>query len=70
MAKHAATMSVRMERCVEHENAAMTARVRRAEADFVPPEGVDAAEVARLRTEAGKLALFDALARGDPGPEI
>jgi hypothetical protein len=55
----AATLSVRMERCVTHENAMLTERVRRAEADFVPPEGVDEAQAARLRTEAGKRALFD-----------
>ena len=53
-----ATLSVRMERCVEFENATLTERVRRAEADFVPPEGVDEAEATRLRTEAGTRALF------------
>ena len=56
----AATMSARMERSAEHELATLTVRVRQAEADFVPPEGVDEATVARLRFEAGKLALFDA----------
>ena len=59
----AATLSVRMERCVKHENAALTDRVRRAILEFVPPEGVDPAEAARLRAEAGTLALFD------PSPE-
>jgi hypothetical protein len=55
----AATLSARMERCVEYETAMLTERVRRAEADFVPPAGVDAAEAFRLRQEAGKRALFD-----------
>ena len=55
----AATLSARMERCVEYETAILTERVRRAEADFEAPEGVDEATVAQLRTEAGKRALFD-----------
>jgi hypothetical protein len=59
LVRHAATMSVRMERCVLHETAAMTDRVRRAIVEFVPPEGVDAAEAARLRAEAGTRAVFD-----------
>jgi hypothetical protein len=59
LARLAATMAVRMERNVEFELASLTARVRQAEADFVPPDGVDDATAARLRLEAGKLALFD-----------
>jgi len=55
----AATLSARMERCVEYETAVLTDRVRQAEAAFVPPEGVDDAEAMRLRQEAGKRALFD-----------
>jgi hypothetical protein len=55
----AATMSVRAERCVGHENAVLAERVRLAEADFVPPAGVSEPEAARLRLEAGKRALFD-----------
>jgi hypothetical protein len=54
-----AIMSVRIERCFEHENATLTERVRQAEADFVPPDGVDDETAAKLRTEAGKRALFD-----------
>jgi hypothetical protein len=54
-------MSVRMERCAEHENARVAEGVRRALAEFVPPEGVtDPAEIARLRNEAERLALFEA----------
>jgi hypothetical protein len=59
----AATLSARMQRCVDHETAVLTERVRQAEADFFPPEGVDEATAAKLRTEAGKRALFD------PSPE-
>jgi hypothetical protein len=55
----AATLSTRMERCVEYETAMLTDRVRQAEADFVPPEGVDEATAKKLRSEAGKRALFD-----------
>jgi hypothetical protein len=55
----AATLSCRLERCVEYENVVLTQKVRQAEADFVPPEGLDPAEVAKLRTAAGRLALFD-----------
>ena len=61
LARHAARMSVRMERCATHENAALTEHVRRALDEFVPPEGVtDEAEVARLRKEAERRAQFDA----------
>ncbi len=59
----AATMSVRMEMCLEYEDAVQAERTRRAEADFAPPQGVGPAEAARLRTEAGRRALFD------PSPE-
>ena len=60
LAGHAARMSVRMERCAEHEKAVLTERVRRALDEFVPPEGVtDPAEIARLRDEVERQALFD-----------
>jgi hypothetical protein len=59
LVRRAATMSVRMGRCVDHESAAISGRVRRAIAEFVAPEGVDAAEADGLRAEAGKLAAFD-----------
>jgi hypothetical protein len=59
LAMRAATLSARMERCVVYETAMLTDRVRQAEADFVPPEGVVAAVAAKLRDEAGKRALFD-----------
>ena len=61
LARHAARMSVRMERCATHENAALTEHVRRAVDEFAPPEGVtDPAEIARLRKEAERRAQFDA----------
>ena len=60
LARHAARMSVRMERCSEHEKAVLTERVRRALDEFVPPEGVtDPAVLARLRSEVERRALFD-----------
>ena len=61
LAYHAARMSVRMERCAEHENAVTTEQVRRALDEFTPPEGVvDPAEIAKLRAEVERRALFDA----------
>ncbi len=63
LARLAATMSVRVERCVEQENAALALRARKAEADFVPPEGITGDEAAALRAEFGRAALFD------PSPE-
>ena len=55
----AARLSVRLDRCAAHGEAMVAEQVRRAEADFVPPEGSTEAEAARLRAEAGKRALFD-----------
>ena len=60
LARQAAMLSVRTERCFEHENAILAERVREAKAEFVAPEGADEATVAKLREEAGKRALFDA----------
>ena len=48
-----------MERAGDQQQDAMAERVRRALAEFVPPEGADAAEVARLRGEVERLAMFD-----------
>jgi hypothetical protein len=59
LVRRAALMSVRMDRCLEQEAASLSERVRRAEAEFVAPEGVDAEEAARLRAEAGRRAMFD-----------
>jgi hypothetical protein len=54
-----ALLSVRMDRSVLQETAALSERVRQAEADFVAPEGMGEYQADRLRAEAGKLALFD-----------
>ncbi len=59
LARRAAVNSVRMERGVDQEFAAVAERVRRAEADFVPPEGSTVDDADRLRAEAGRIALFD-----------
>jgi hypothetical protein len=59
LVRRAAVCSVRMDRSVEQETAALSERVRKAEAEFVPPEGASAGEAARLRAEAGRRAMFD-----------
>ncbi len=59
LARRMAVMSVRMDRCVVQEAAALSDRVRRALDDFEAPEGVGPDEADRLRAEAGRLALFD-----------
>ena len=59
MARRAAVHSVRMERAEDQQAVAMTVRVRQVEADFVAPEGASAAEAAKLRDEAARLAMFD-----------
>ena len=50
---------VRVQRCNVQETASLTERVRRAEADFVPPEGASAEEIEKLRQTAMDKALFD-----------
>ena len=59
LVRRAAVCSVRMDRGVAQESAALSERVRQAEADFVAPEGVSPEEAANLRAEAGRRALFD-----------
>jgi hypothetical protein len=54
-----AVLGVRMERSVAQESAAISENVRLAEADFEAPEGLDEKTVAKLRREAGEIALFD-----------
>jgi hypothetical protein len=56
----AAIMSARVERCVQHATFVDTARVKQAEAEFVPPEGASDVETAQLREAAGLRLLFDA----------
>ena len=59
LVRRIAVSSVRMDRGVEQETAHLADRVRRAEADFVPPEGAGPEEATRLRAEAGRRAMFD-----------
>ena len=60
LALHAARMSVRMERCADHENAMQVERVRKASAESEVPGGLDAAGLARLKAEVSDRAAFDA----------
>ena len=59
LVRRAATLAVRMERSADRELALTSARVARTLAEFVAPDGVDAAEADRLRAEAGRQAAFD-----------
>jgi hypothetical protein len=59
LVRRAAVLSVRMDRGVSQETAALSERVRQAEADFLAPEGLDESAIARLRAEAGVRAMFD-----------
>ena len=59
LVRWAALMSIRMDRCVSQETAALSERVRQADAEFVVPEGVSAEEAARLKAEACARAMFD-----------
>ena len=59
LVRRMATSIVRMERCVLQETASLSERVRRAEADFEAPEGLDSETIDRLRAEAGRRAMFD-----------
>ncbi len=59
LARIAAMMSVRAERCADHENAILVERARQALSGFRPPEGLDPAEIQRLRAEVEARALFD-----------
>jgi hypothetical protein len=59
LVRRAATLAVRMEKCSEREMAASSERVAKALAEFEAPEGADPEEVARLRTEVAREAVFD-----------
>ena len=59
LVRRAALNSVRMERGADQQAAALAERVRKVEAEFVAPEGVDAEEAARLKAEAARIAMFD-----------
>jgi hypothetical protein len=57
--RRAALNSLRMERAADQQTAALSEHIRQVEADFVAPEGLDEAQVARLRAEAVRRAMFD-----------
>lgn len=59
LSRRAALNSVRMERGADQQTAAMAARIRLVETNFVAPEGVDAAEAAKLKAETIARAMFD-----------
>ena len=59
LVRRLALHSLRMERSVDQQTAALSEHIRQVEADFVAPEGLDEAQVARLRAEAARRAMFD-----------
>ena len=59
LVRRAAINSVRMERAADQQSVAMTRRIRQVESDFVAPEGAEAAQEAKLRSEAVRFAMFD-----------
>jgi hypothetical protein len=59
LVRRMATLTVRMDRSVDQETAALSQRVRQAMDEFKAPEGVDAETAERLRDEAARIALFD-----------
>ena len=63
LVRRMALMSVRMDRCVDHETASLSERIRQAEADFDAEwpavEGQDDPDRERMRVEAAHRAMFD-----------
>ena len=59
LVRRAALNSVRMERGADQQAAAPAGRVRRVEAEFVAPEGINVEEAARLKAEAARIAMSD-----------
>ena len=63
LVRRMALMSVRMDRCVDHETASLSERIRQAEADFDAEwpavEGQDDPNRERMRVEAAHRAMFD-----------
>jgi hypothetical protein len=57
LARIAALNSVRIERGADQQAAALAEHVRRVDAEFVPPEGLDEAQAAGLRDEATRRAM-------------
>jgi hypothetical protein len=63
LVRRAAFMSVQLDRSMARDDDATAERVRRVEAEFVAPEGLDAAAAERLKAVAKRRATFD------PSPE-
>jgi hypothetical protein len=59
LVRRLALHSLRMERGAVQQTAALSEHIRQVEAEFVAPEGLDEAQVARLRAEAAGRAMFD-----------
>jgi hypothetical protein len=59
LTRRAAVLSVRLDRCVSHEAATLSDRIRQVEADFVAPEDADPATTQQLKAEAKARAMFD-----------
>jgi hypothetical protein len=59
LAQRMAVLTVRMDRCVDQQRAALSERVRQVMDEFEGPEGADAETTERLRLEAGRRAMFD-----------
>jgi hypothetical protein len=57
--RRAALNSLRKERGADQQTAALSEHLRQVEAEFVAPERLDEAQVARLRVEAARRAMFD-----------
>ena len=65
-----AVSSIRMDRGVSHEAASLALLIRKAEDDFVAPEGTPVQKLAKLRAEASARALFDPSKRSDPRSQV
>ena len=59
LVRRAAFLSVRLDRAMMNDTDAVDERVKKARAEFVPPDGVGEAEAASLRTGAARKAMFD-----------
>jgi RecG-like helicase len=59
LARRAALNSVRMERAADQQEAALLEHVREVEEVFEAPEGLDEAEIARLRRQSARRSMFD-----------
>ena len=70
LARLAALNSVRIERGADQQTAALAEHVRRVEAEFVPPEGVDEADGRPAPLRGGPPGHVRPVEGGDPGPPV